>query len=73
MILHHKQQEEPKCGVDSCSGDAVRSLPTKKVMSALPELKLKDETKKRTQLCKEHYKSFKKKTKKEKELESLAW
>ncbi len=73
MILHHKPHEEPKCGIDACASDAVRSLPTKKVTKALPELKLKDESKKRTQLCKEHYKSFKKKTKEERELDTLGW
>jgi hypothetical protein len=44
-----------KCSVSGCSRDAVRSLSTKKTKAAY--------------LCKEHYKEFKKKTKKDKTID----
>jgi hypothetical protein len=54
-----------KCSVSSCSQDAVRSLSAEKVKKA--GLKVTGE--KRAYLCKEHYKEYKKKTKKDKQLE----
>ena len=48
-----------------CSRDAERSIPLDKVKSA--GLKINGE--KRAYLCKEHYKEFKKKSKKDKTLE----
>ncbi len=55
-----------KCSVSGCSADAVRSLSAEKVRSA--GLKV-GSSEKRVYLCKEHYKEFKKKTKKDKQLE----
>ncbi len=55
-----------KCNVSGCGGEAVRSLPAEKVKSA--GLKI-GSNEKRAYLCKEHYKEFKKKTKKDKMLE----
>jgi hypothetical protein len=43
------------------------------VKSAVPNLTLKADAGKRVQLCKKHYKEYKKKTKKERDLERLAW
>jgi hypothetical protein len=54
-----------KCSVTGCGKDAVRSLSSQKVKAA--GLKIGNE--KRAYLCKEHYKEFKKKTKKDKQLE----
>ncbi len=54
-----------KCSVSGCSQDAVRSLSAEKVKKA--GLKVTGE--KRAYLCKEHYKEYKKKTKKDKRLE----
>ena len=54
-----------KCSVVGCDKEAVRSLSTDKVSSA----GLKVDEAKRSYLCKEHYKEFKKDTKKEKMLE----
>ncbi|MBS7632566.1 hypothetical protein KEJ15_02945 [Candidatus Bathyarchaeota archaeon] len=55
-----------KCGISGCSREAVRSLSADKVKAA--GLKV-GSTEKRAYLCKEHYKEFKKKTKKDKKLE----
>lgn len=54
-----------RCSASGCSRDAVRSLSADKVRSA--GLKIGNE--KRAYLCKEHYKEYKKKTKKDKQLE----
>lgn len=55
-----------KCSVSGCGKDAVRSLSAEKVRSA--GLKV-GSSEKRAYLCKEHYKEYKKKTKKDKQLE----
>jgi len=54
-----------KCSVVGCDKEAVRSLSTEKVSAA----GLKVGTARRAYLCKDHYKEFKKETKKEKMLE----
>jgi len=54
-----------KCSVSGCGQEAVRSLSTEKVKIA--GLRVGNE--KRAFLCKEHYKEFKKKTKKDKQIE----
>jgi hypothetical protein len=55
-----------KCSISGCGGEAVRSLSGEKVRSA--GLKVGG-VQRRAYLCKEHYKEYKKKTKKEKMLE----
>jgi len=52
--------------VSGCGREAVRSLSAEKVRSA--GLKV-GSSERRAYLCKEHYKEFKKKTKKDKQLE----
>jgi len=54
-----------KCSVSGCSKDAVRSLSALKVSEA----GLKVGTERRAYLCKDHYKEYKKATKKDKMLE----
>jgi len=54
-----------KCTVTGCSNDAIRSLPIDKVKTT--GLKVGDV--RRAYLCKEHYKEFKKETKKDRTLE----
>jgi hypothetical protein len=54
-----------KCSVARCDKEAVRSLATEKVSAA----GLKVGTARRAYLCKDHYKEYKKGTKKEKMLE----
>ena len=58
-----------KCNVSGCGKEAVRSLSAGKVKAA--GLKVTDE--KHAYLCKEHYKEYKKKTKKDKKLEMLRY
>ena len=55
-----------KCSVSSCSREAVRSISTGKAKSAGLNV---NSDEKRVYLCKEHYKEFKKKTKKGKTLD----
>jgi hypothetical protein len=75
MPMKHKPRgvKGDICCVEDCNENGVKSLSTKKVKSAVPNLKLKADVGKRAQLCKKHYKEFKKKTKKERELERLGW
>jgi len=54
-----------KCSVTGCDKDAVRSLSSEKVSSA--GLKVGDA--RRAYLCKDHYKEYKRETKKERKLE----
>ena len=60
------------CGVQGCGKESRRSLSTKKVMEALPELKLIGEPR-RIHLCKDHYRQFRKKTKQERENDRATW
>ena len=55
-----------KCNVDSCDQDGARSLNTSKVENA--GLRVTSSGKK-TVLCKEHYKEYKKESKDDRELE----
>ncbi len=75
MAMKHKPREggAGKCGVADCKEQGHKSLSTKKVKSALSDLKLREGGGKRVHLCKKHYKEFKKKTKKERELDRLGW
>jgi hypothetical protein len=54
-----------KCSVSGCGRDAVRSLAAGSVKAA----GLRVGSERRAYLCKEHYKEYKKKTRKEKQLE----
>jgi len=55
-----------KCSVSGCSREAIRSLSAGKVKST--DLNVGG-NERRAYLCKEHYKEYKKKTKKDKQLE----
>lgn len=59
------------CSIAGCDGEAHKSLSRKKVTDAITDA-LKSEGRK-VHLCKDHYKSFKKATKKERELERMDW
>lgn len=63
--------EKEICSVDGCNEHPVRSISTKRYSSAVSR-KLKSEGR-RVHLCKEHYREFKKKTKKDRMLDSLGW
>ena len=58
-----------KCSVSGCEKDAVRSISAGKVTAA----GLNVESERRAYLCKDHYKEFKKKTKKDRTYERLGW
>jgi hypothetical protein len=60
------------CAVSGCGGEAARSLATKKVKEVLPDLALSGDAR-RSHLCRDHYRQFRKKTKTERELERLGW
>jgi hypothetical protein len=55
-----------QCSVSGCSKDGIRSLATEKAKSAGLNV---SSGQKRVYLCKEHYKEFKKKTKKDKTID----
>jgi hypothetical protein len=55
-----------KCGVSGCGKEAVRSISAQKVRAA--GLRVGSDER-RAYLCKDHYKTYKKKTKKDKQLE----
>ncbi|HLE76132.1 MAG TPA: hypothetical protein VI864_08875 [Candidatus Bathyarchaeia archaeon] len=55
-----------KCSVSSCGREAARSISTEKVKSAGLNV---GSDEKRVYLCREHYKEFKKKTKKDKTID----
>ncbi|MEM2917297.1 MAG: hypothetical protein QXN63_02955 [Candidatus Bathyarchaeia archaeon] len=56
-----------KCSIAGCSKDAVRSLSVEKVNAS--GLKVASTSVRRAYLCKDHYKEYKKNTKKERKLE----
>jgi hypothetical protein len=58
-----------KCSVANCHVEAVRSISSSRVKS----VGLKVGNEKRAYLCKEHYKEYKKKTRKDKMLEKLRY
>ncbi len=61
---------EKKCDVVGCDADAVKTVSRKKADKVL---NIKSGKSTKVHLCKEHYKLFKKKTKKERKLERVGW
>jgi len=59
------------CDVASCKNPSARSFPSVRIKGA--ELTLKNDDARRANLCKDHYKQFKKATKKDRELERVTW
>jgi hypothetical protein len=57
------------CSVTGCKASAIRSISAGKVMGA----GLKTDAERRAYLCKEHYKEYKKATKKDRTLEKLRY
>lgn len=64
--------EKESCGVSGCPNDAVRSVAQEKLKEALPGLSVRADFR-RVHLCREHYRQFRKKTKKDRELDRLGW
>lgn len=59
------------CSVVGCGKEAARSLSGRRVAKALPELELAEG--RRAQLCRDHYKEFKKATKGDRTIDRLTW
>lgn len=70
-IMSKDSSEDAVCDVAGCDEEAERSIAAKKVIDA--GLSLKDKNLKKAQLCKNHYRDFKKATKKDRELDKLNW
>ncbi len=68
---HHAVETVHKCDISGCNRDAERSISGKKVEKA--GMSLSSDPSKSAHLCHEHYKEFKKKTKKDRTLERLGW
>jgi len=66
-----KRKKEKTCDVKGCDEDKKKSLPSEKV-SKKTELTIESSGRK-TYLCKEHYKKYKKETKEERTTKRLAW
>ena len=69
MRKSREEKPQEKCHVSGCGEDSERSISRKKVKDAM-DWSLKGEDK-RAQLCKTHYREFKKATKEERKIESL--
>lgn len=65
MVKMGKVSKGVKCGVEGCGKEAIRSLPVDKVTGA----GMKVQGTRRTYLCKDHYKEYKKSTKKDRKVE----
>jgi len=71
QIMPKDSPEGSVCDVAGCDEAAERSIAGKKVIDA--GLNLKDKNAKKAQLCKNHYRDYKKATKKDRELDKLNW
>ena len=67
----HAVEKVQKCDIVGCKNDAERSISGKKIAKA--DMELSSDPSKNAHLCHEHYKEFKKKTKKDRTLERLGW
>jgi hypothetical protein len=68
---------EQKCDVTGCERDPVRSLPSSRISPYLdvsvPAKKHGHAVKRRVHICQEHYREYKKKAKKDREIERAHW
>lgn len=71
QIMSKDSPEGAICDVAGCDEVAERSITGKKVIDA--GISLKDKDLKKAQLCKNHYRDYKKATKKDRELDKLNW
>lgn len=75
-MKHRRSTTEKKCDVLGCEKLAERSMPTGKIEEAIDEDLLDweiGEPKRRTHLCKTHYKEFKKVTKTDRDIQRVGW
>ena len=69
-ISEIEKKKVKTCDVSGCSGESVKTVSASK--AKLAGLSFPSELRK-VHLCKEHYKKFKKATKKDRELERMGW
>ncbi|MBN1678350.1 MAG: hypothetical protein JW880_07415 [Candidatus Thermoplasmatota archaeon] len=67
----HAVESAKRCDVEGCGAEAVRSVSGKRAEKA--GLSLASDPSKNAHLCRNHYREFKKKTKKDRTLERLGW
>ena len=67
----HSTERKRTCDVTNCDKEATRSVSGRKVEKA--GISVSSEPSRNARLCKDHYREFKKKTKKERALERLDW
>ncbi len=72
VIAERMAAKKEICGVSGCGQDAVRSVALDKAKDALAGKSLNADFR-RVHLCREHYRAFRKATKKDRELERLGW
>jgi hypothetical protein len=65
----HAPADPPPCAIADCGRASVRSLATGEVRKVFPDVP----DARRTHLCREHYKEWKKATRKDRELQRLSW
>jgi hypothetical protein len=61
-----------RCQIVGCEEEAARSMSTKKLGEAF-DSEMLDKGRRRTKLCKKHYRDYKKATKKDRKLDTLGW
>ena len=66
-----RQATERHCSVEGCKNPAARSVAGTRAKAALRPLKVADE--RHAHLCRDHYKLFRKATKRDRKLERLGW
>ncbi len=69
MALANHDNTQETCDVAGCDKPAERSLNRKQIGRS--DLKLKDEGARQIHLCKDHYRSYKKSTKTDRELDQV--
>ena len=68
-ILIHRAMVEKICAVPNCGKESFQTVPGDLAHKAFPSI----EAKGKVHLCKEHYREYKKATKKERELKRMDW
>ena len=71
MIISGNMADVKVCDVTGCSKEAERSINTKKIRET--SITVKNESAKSSHLCKDHYRTFKKETKKDRKLDHLGY
>jgi len=69
--VHHSTESRINCDIEGCKEEAERSFSVKRVEAA--GMNASGASGGSAHLCKQHYREFKKKMKKDRELERLGW